>query len=110
MDGDMRDREISQRTVAVIPAAGVSRRMGGTEPKQFLEIDGHPLLALTLEKFQTCTAVESIVVVVPPERVDHCRREIVERYDLSKVQRVVPGGKRRQDSVRLGIEATEGKY
>jgi 2-C-methyl-D-erythritol 4-phosphate cytidylyltransferase len=106
----MRHREVSQRTVAVIPAAGAGRRMGGTEAKQFLEIDGHPLLALTLEKFQICRAVDSIVVVVPSERVDDCRRGIVEKYQLSKVKRVVAGGKRRQDSVRLGIEATEGEY
>jgi 2-C-methyl-D-erythritol 4-phosphate cytidylyltransferase len=109
-DLDMKHREDSQRTVAVIPAAGVGRRMGGTQAKQFLEIDGHPLLALTLEKFQNCPAIESVVVVVSSESVEHCKREIVERYRLSKVERVVAGGRRRQDSVRLGIEATEGKY
>jgi 2-C-methyl-D-erythritol 4-phosphate cytidylyltransferase len=84
--------------------------MGGVQAKPFLEINGHPLLALTLEKFQNCPAVECVVVVVSPESVDYCRQEIVERYRFSKVESVVAGGKRRQDSVRLGIEATEGQY
>jgi 2-C-methyl-D-erythritol 4-phosphate cytidylyltransferase len=84
--------------------------MGGSLAKQFLEIDGRPLLALTLETFQRCPAVESVVVVVPPDRVDDCRQGIVDRYGLRKVEKVVAGGERRQDSVRLGIEATEGKY
>jgi len=106
----MKHREDSQRTVAVIPAAGFGRRMGGTQAKQFLEIDGHPLLALTLETFQNCPAVESVVVVVSSESVEHCRHEIVEQYHLSKVKSVVAGGRRRQDSVRRGIEATEGEY
>jgi 2-C-methyl-D-erythritol 4-phosphate cytidylyltransferase len=106
----MTQREASQRTVAVIPAAGIGRRIGGSQAKQFLEMNGRPLLALTLETFQGCPAVESIVVVVPPERVEYCRRGIVDRYRLSKVEKVVAGGRRRQDSVRLGIEATEGEY
>jgi 2-C-methyl-D-erythritol 4-phosphate cytidylyltransferase len=106
----MREGEVSDRTVAVIPAAGAGRRMGGTPAKQFLEIDGHPLLALTLETFEMCPAVESVLVVVPSEHVDDCRQGIVNRYRLSKVEKVVAGGERRQDSVRLGIEATEGKY
>jgi 2-C-methyl-D-erythritol 4-phosphate cytidylyltransferase len=84
--------------------------MGGAEPKQFLEIDGKPLLAVTLEKFQVCRAVDSIVVVVPSESIHYCRRDIVEKYKLSKVERIVEGGRRRQDSVRLGIEATGGEY
>jgi 2-C-methyl-D-erythritol 4-phosphate cytidylyltransferase len=42
--------------------------------------------------------------------VESCEKEIVARYRFDKVKRVVPGGKRRQDSVRLGLEATGGDY
>src|SRR4030042_1421674 len=100
----------SIKTVAVIPAAGAGLRMGGGMAKQFLEVDGRPILALTLEKFQTCTEIDSIILVVPPAEINFCKSEIVERYNLDKVENIVPGGERRQDSVRFGLEASNGEY
>jgi 2-C-methyl-D-erythritol 4-phosphate cytidylyltransferase len=99
-----------EKVVAIITAAGAGLRMGGRKAKQFLEIKGKPILALTLEKFQACPAIHAIIVVVPRKLVDFSRREIVEKYGFTKVARVVPGGRRRQDSVRLGIEASGGVY
>lgn len=99
-----------QKVVAIIPAAGAGVRMGGKEAKQFLEIQGKPILALTLERFQLSPAIHAIVAVVPAGEVDFCRTEVVERYSLTKVMKVIAGGKRRQDSVRLGIEASEGLW
>ncbi len=95
------------KTTAVIPAAGTGIRMGGDRAKQFLELGGRPLLAVTLRPFQDCVSIEAIVLVVPADDVAYCRREIVEKFRLDKVRKVVPGGSKRQDSVRLGIEATE---
>ncbi len=97
-------------TVAVIPAAGFGVRMKSGQAKQFLSLDKRPILAVTLECFQTCSEVDAIVLVAPPGDVDYCRNEIVEKYGFNKVQKVVPGGERRQDSVRLGILATQGAY
>lgn len=90
---------------AVIPAAGSGVRMGGSRPKQYLEIHGRPIMAWAAETFQRCHAVGRIVLVVPPSDEASCRKEIVERFGLDKVSRVVPGGSRRQDSVRAGLEA-----
>jgi len=98
------------KTVAIIPAAGSGIRMGGDQAKQFVEIESKPLLAVTLEPFQTCPAVNAIILVVPPKDVDYCRKEIVERFNLQKIKDVVPGGTRRQDSVRFGIEAAGKNY
>jgi 2-C-methyl-D-erythritol 4-phosphate cytidylyltransferase len=84
--------------------------MGGDQLKQFMELEGRPILAVTLERFDLSPDIDGIVLVVPPGKVDYCRGEIVERYDLIKVKKVVAGGERRQDSVRLGLEATEGHY
>ena len=95
------------RTIAIIPAAGFGARMKAEIPKQFLKLDGKPILAVTLEKFNRCPLVDGIILVVPAEEVDFCNREIVEKYNLSKVLKVTAGGKRRQDSVRAGIEAIE---
>lgn len=98
------------RVVAVIPAAGAGIRMGKGRPKQFLPLSGKPLLALTLQPFQQCGAVDAIVPVVPSRDVDFCLKEIIEKYDFDKTRKVVPGGTRRQDSVRYGLEATEAVY
>ena len=93
------------KTVAVIPAAGSGIRMGSDRAKQFIELNGTPLLAVTLKPFQNCRKVDEIILVAPLRDVDYCRKEIVERFELKKVKKVVPGGRRRQDSVRLGLEA-----
>src|SRR5512136_2593427 len=98
------------RTAAIITAAGVGVRMGGNQVKQFMDLDGRPLLAVTLERFECSPDIEGIVLVVPQGKVDYCRDEIVKKYELSKVEKVVAGGERRQDSVRLGLESTEGHY
>jgi 2-C-methyl-D-erythritol 4-phosphate cytidylyltransferase len=96
------------KTVAIIPAAGAGVRMGTGVAKQFMDLEGRPLLTATLQNFEQCPLVESIVLVVPQDRVFYCKEEIVDRYRLSKVGQVIPGGKRRQDSVRLGLEAVLG--
>jgi 2-C-methyl-D-erythritol 4-phosphate cytidylyltransferase len=84
--------------------------MGGDQAKQFMELQGRPILAVTLERFALSPHIAGIVVVVPPGNVDYCCDEIVKKYDLTKVEKVVSGGERRQDSVRLGLEATDGHY
>jgi 2-C-methyl-D-erythritol 4-phosphate cytidylyltransferase len=98
------------RTVAVIPAAGSGIRMHSERAKQFLSLDGRPVLAATLTAFQACREIDGVVLVVPPVDVTYCREHIVEKFGFTKVEKIVPGGERRQDSVRLGIEATEGRY
>ncbi len=97
-------------TVAIITAAGSGTRMGIEQAKQFLDLVGRPLLAVTLEPFQKCRAVDAIILVVPSKDMDFCRKEIVAAFGFDKVKKVVPGGERRQDSVRSGIEATNGEY
>jgi 2-C-methyl-D-erythritol 4-phosphate cytidylyltransferase len=84
--------------------------MGGGRAKQFLDLDGAPILAVTLSQFQQSDAIQSVILVVPGGEVGPCREEIVGRYGLSKVERVLAGGPRRQDSVRFGIEASKGNY
>ena len=100
---------VSSKTVAIIPAAGSGIRMESKRAKQFLSLDGKPILALTLEPFQEST-VDAIILVVPLDDLEYCKKEIVERFGFTKVKKIVPGGKWRQDSVRFGLEATEGKY
>lgn len=105
---------------AVIVSAGKGLRFteakpkrAGTAPvaasgpgkKQFHLLGGKPILSHTLAKFETCPLVRSILLVAGQEDMDYCLREIVEKYNFKKVSQIVPGGKRRQDSVKNGIEA-----
>ncbi|MBI4126544.1 MAG: 2-C-methyl-D-erythritol 4-phosphate cytidylyltransferase [Deltaproteobacteria bacterium] len=89
------------KIAVVIPAAGMGRRMGTSQPKQYLALAGRPLICHTLERFKTC---ESVVVVVEPERVELFRREILGTHDFPREWHVVAGGPERQDSVRNGLE------
>lgn len=96
---------VSNQVIAVIPAAGSGTRMDSARSKQFMDLCGKPMLAVTLERFQKCDLVDGIVVVVSEHNVGYCTREIVERFELNKVAKVIAGGEMRQESVRKGIEA-----
>jgi 2-C-methyl-D-erythritol 4-phosphate cytidylyltransferase len=95
------------RTVAVIVAAGRGRRMGAGAPKQFLPLARKPILAHTLAVFEAAEIVDEVLVVVPRDEVARCRTEVVEKYRFRKVRAVLPGGRKRQDSVLTGLRAIE---
>jgi 2-C-methyl-D-erythritol 4-phosphate cytidylyltransferase len=78
--------------------------MGGTIPKQFLQLGGREILAHTLEVFQECVAIDDIWVMVAAEQCDLCQSSIIERYGFRKVRGVVAGGITRQESVWLGLQ------
>jgi len=88
---------------AVIVAAGSGTRMAGAD-KLFTEIRSRPLLACAVAAFQDCAAIARVVLVLSPENLDR-GHALVKRYAFTKVSAVVAGGARRQDSVRLGLEA-----
>lgn len=90
---------------AVIVSAGKGQRFMEGKKKQFSLLGGKPILAHTLEKFEACPLIRSILLVVGEEDMDYCMREIVERHRFQKVSQIVPGGKRRQESVKNGIDA-----
>ncbi len=90
----------------IIAAAGAGRRMRADRPKQFLALEGVPILILTLRKFDASTAIDHIVVASPQDSVDEVRR-MVEDARLSKPVTAVEGGERRQDSVAIGLENVE---
>lgn len=90
--------------IALIPAAGAGKRMGGDRNKQYLEIGGRPILVHTLEIFERCDSVSEICLIVPEEDCAYgC--EMVDGMKFTKPVKVVPGGKERQDSVRNGLNS-----
>jgi len=92
---------------AIIPAAGMGKRMGGAIPKPFLQIGGRPILAHTLDVFERCDSVDEVILVVGMADLQVCAEEIVDRYGFTKVRKIIPGGRERQDSVWEGLKAVE---
>jgi 2-C-methyl-D-erythritol 4-phosphate cytidylyltransferase len=90
---------------AIIVSAGKGQRFMEGKKKQFHLLAGKPILAHTLDKFETCPLIRSILLVVSEEDMDYSMKEIIEKYLYRKISQVVPGGKRRQDSVKNGIDA-----
>lgn len=78
--------------------------MGGSVPKQFLALGGQPIVLHTLRILQTSPAIDEIILAVPQSDMEYCLAEIVARHHFTKVKKVVPGGKERQDSVRHALE------
>lgn len=87
---------------AIIPAAGQGLRLGGSVPKQFLHLDGKPILTHTLEAFQNSGLIHSIILVVPENEIDQTRAQWLNNPPL--VKKIIAGGKQRQDSVANGFK------
>ena len=94
-----------KKIFALIPAAGMGKRMGGGTNKQYLMLGGMPILAHTLRVFEAAPFIAGIYLVTPEQEIPFCRSEVVERYGFSKVRAIVPGGAERQHSVQNGLAA-----
>ena len=90
---------------AIIPAAGRGKRIGASVPKQFLEIQGKPLLHHTLTVFASCKLIDYVVLVMPRTDVDEMGEDWLNKYEI--VREVVAGGEQRQDSVYNGFNSLE---
>ena len=95
---------VSMKAVAIIPAGGSGKRMQENLSKQYLLLDGIPVLAHTLRVFQGSPNIDEIFLIVPGDDIKYARECIVEKFGISKVSRIVAGGRERQDSVRNGID------
>ena len=90
---------------AVIVAAGNASRMGGID-KVMAQLKGEPMIARTVRTFQDCDAISEIVIVTRPDLI----LPITElTRSMPKVKAVVAGGKSRQESVNLGLNALSDK-
>ena len=68
-----------KKTAAIIAAAGRGTRLGGPVPKQYLDINGEPMLAKTLRRFSDADEIDHIIVVTNEEYVGCCG-SIASRY------------------------------
>ncbi len=95
------------KVTALIPAAGMGRRMGRAVAKQFLPLGDKPMLAHTLLAFQRSSLVDEIIPILSDEDMETCLKDIIEHYHITKVKTLVVGGRERQDSVYNGIQKLE---
>lgn len=98
---------MTSKAFAVIPAAGMGKRMGASVNKQYLLLGDRPIIAHTLQVFQDSPDITGIIVVIPADEIPYCQQTVVEAYQLSKVLAIVPGGAERQHSVHNGLAALE---
>lgn len=94
-----------QKYTAIVMAAGSGKRMNSNVHKQYLIIQDRPVLYYSLKAFED-SAVDEIVLVVGKGEEKFCRKEIVDKYGISKVKAIVEGGKERYHSVFEGLKQT----
>ena len=91
---------------AIILAGGIGKRVGSEIPKQFLSVNGKPILAHTVQIFQDHDEIDRIVIVCVSgweDEVKHIRA----KYGLDKIERIIPGGKNSMESISNGIFGIE---
>lgn len=100
-------KEPKKYTSAVILAAGSSTRMNG-QSKQFITLDGMPIIARTVMQFEAAECINEIILVVKSDE-EHMYADFPEKYGITKPFSTVIGGETRQESARLGSDAVSGK-
>jgi 2-C-methyl-D-erythritol 4-phosphate cytidylyltransferase len=88
------------KTTAIIVAAGSGSRFNSETPKQFLEINGRPVVEHTIRRFESAPSIDAIVLVLADDRVDS-----IDTEQFNKVRAVVGGGATRSQSVLNGLNA-----
>lgn len=94
--------------VPIILAGGVGSRVGAGKPKQFIEILGKPVLVYTIELFQNHPEIDAIEIVCIKSHIDYLK-ELIEKYNLTKVKWICEGGEDFQHSVINGVNNLKGK-
>lgn len=92
--------------VAIIVAAGSGTRFGSKIPKQFLEINGKPILIYTLEQFEKCAAINEIKLILSESEIEKFQLTL-EKFTFTKPIEIIKGGATRAESVRNGINSID---
>lgn len=93
-------------TTAIILAAGKSERMGAGVDKAFLSLVNKPVVAWSLLAFERSADIDRIVLVVRKDQ-QMAAKAVVKMFGISKIEKIVPGGTKRQESVQAGLEACD---
>ncbi len=92
---------------AIVLSAGQGKRMGTSVQKQYIELQGKPIIYYTLSVIQKSEIIDDIILVVGKDQLKYVQEEIVRKYHFTKVKTVVEGGHERYASVWQGLKARE---
>jgi len=92
----------------ILLAGGRGKRMGSAIPKQFIEIDGKPVIWYSLKAAEESEIIDECVLVVHPDDADYVRRDIIDKYSFSKVKHFAHSGCERYESVWSGLASLAG--
>lgn len=95
--------------IAIIFAGGSGARMGSGLPKQFLEVNGKPIIIHTLDLFEDHASIDAIYVACKEEYIPKLEK-YAKRFLISKLKKIVPGGKTGQDSIYHALSAAAEDY
>lgn len=97
------------KTIAIVLSGGKGKRMASNISKQYMLLDGKPILYYTLHSFDKSN-VDEVVLVVGEDDEEYVRKEIVNKYNIKKVTNMVVGGKERYNSVYNALSFIEENY
>ncbi|MCQ2015833.1 2-C-methyl-D-erythritol 4-phosphate cytidylyltransferase [Clostridium butyricum] len=92
---------------AIVLAGGRGKRMGSVQSKQYIDLNGKPILYYTLNHFINNKNIDKVILVIPEDELEFCRNEVLDKYNL-KIDSIAFGGKERQDSVHNGLKKADG--
>ncbi|HXW54305.1 MAG TPA: 2-C-methyl-D-erythritol 4-phosphate cytidylyltransferase [Candidatus Cybelea sp.] len=95
-----------KRIVAIVPAAGLGTRMGASVPKQFLELDGMPLVIFTLRRLATSAAITHFFIAARADDMAALEDKVA-KAALGRPARVIHGGDTRQQSVANALSQVD---
>lgn len=100
-------KEEKKNCTAIVLSAGQGKRMGASVQKQYIELQGKPIIYYTLSVFQKSEIIDDIILVAGKDQLKYVQEEIVRKYHFTKVKTVVEGGHERYASVWQGLKARE---
>ena len=100
-------KEEKKNCTAIVLSAGQGKRMGASVQKQYIELQGKPIIYYTLSVFQKSDIIDDIILVVGKDQLKYVQEEIARKYHFTKVKTVVEGGHERYASVWQGLKARE---
>lgn len=96
-----------EKNIAIVLAAGQGKRMNSSVPKQYLLLGNRPVLFYTLNAFQQSDIIDEIILVVGKGQIDYCKNEFADKYNFTKVSKIIEGGSERYLSVYCGIKEAQ---
>lgn len=91
------------KNIVLIFAGGVGKRMGSKTPKQFLEINGKPIIIQTTELFELNDDIDEIYIACVESHIELLNK-LLKKFNIQKVVKVIPGGGSGQDTIYRGLK------